>query len=243
MTIYYDPLIDYNNTLPAVFSWIMWGFYLLPNDRAMATRFYETVKRDYLVEKPDGTAYITFAPGATEDHPYMTVRALSLAQDLGDTETARKIRSHAEANYEPTWDRDTGEFYYGFGLNEPYPRGQYNANLMVAEVGGPGAWSRIYTEPNLEKFDQPTVYGVDFPSMGLSQAYYDQEKKTLVLRTYTADPAAQGRPTSFRVKNLERPSTCRVLMDGQAWDNWSVQDGEIEVSTEIDAHAFQIIET
>ena len=79
--------------------------------------------------------------------------------------------------------------------------------------------------------------------MGLSQAYYDQEKKTLVLRTYTADPAAQGRPTSFRVKNLQQPSTCRVLMDGQAWDNWSVQDGEIEVSTEIGVHAFQIIET
>lgn len=242
MTIYYDPLIDYNNTVPAVFSWIMWGFYLLPSDRAMATRFYEAAKRDYLVEKPDGTAYMAFAPGATEDHPYMTVRALSLANDLGDTETVGKIRAHVEANYEPTWDRDAGEFYYGFGLNEPYPRGQYNANLMVAEVGGPGSWSRIYTEPNLEKFDQPTVHGVDFPDMGLSQASYDPEKKTLALRTYPADPTAQGRPTSFRVKNLQQPRRCRVLRDGRAWDSWSVRDDEIEVSTEIDAHAFQIVE-
>ena len=110
VTIYYDPLIDYNNTLPAVFSWIMWGFYLLPSDRAMTTRFYEAAKRDYLVEKPDGTAYMTFAPGATEDHPYMTVRALSIANDLGDTETVRKMRAHVEANYEPTWDRSAGEF-------------------------------------------------------------------------------------------------------------------------------------
>jgi hypothetical protein len=84
---------------------------------------------------------------------------------------------------------------------------------------------------------------VDFPHLGLSQAYYDQEHQTLVLRTYTADPAAQGRPTSFHIKNLKQPSTCRVLMDGQACDNWSVQDGELEVSTEIGVHAFQIIET
>ncbi len=55
--------------------------------------------------------------------------------------------------------------------------------------------------------------------------------------------AAQGRPTSFRIKNLKQPSTCRVLMDGQACDNWSVQDGEIEVSTEIGSRSFQIIET
>ena len=55
--------------------------------------------------------------------------------------------------------------------------------------------------------------------------------------------AARGQPTSFRIKNLKQPDTCRVLMEGQVYDNWSVQDGEIEVSTEIDARSFQIIET
>lgn len=243
MTIYYDPLIDYNNTLPAIFSWLMWGFYLLPSDPGMATRFYEITKRDYLVEKSDGTAHMTFAPGATDDHPYMTARGLSMANELGDTQTVGKIRAHADAHYEPTWDRDAGEFYYRFGLNEPYPRGQYNANIMVSEVGGAGSWSRIYTAPNLEKFDQPTVYGVDFPYMGLSQAYYDQEEKTLVLKTYTADPAADGRPTNFRIKHLQRPATCRVLMDGQPYAAWSAQDSEIEVATEIGERSFQIIET
>ena len=127
-------------------------------------------------------------------------------------------------------------------MNEPYPRGQYNANLMVPEVGGPGSWSRMFTDPNLEKFGQPTVYGVDFPSVGLSQGYYDQQKKTLIIQTYTADPAADGQPTSFRIKNLQKPDACCVLMDEQAYDNWTVQNGEIEVSTEIGLRSFQIIE-
>jgi hypothetical protein len=242
VTMYYDPLVDLNHTIPAVFGWLMWGFYLLPNDPAMATRFYEAIKREYLIEKPDGTAHVILVPGATDDHQYMTVRMLAMANELGDTETVKKLQAHVEARYEPTWDRDAGEFYYGFGLNEPYPRGQYNANLMVPEVGGPGSWSRMFTDPNLEKFDQPTVYGVDFPSVGLSQAYYDQEKKTLVLQTYIADPAATGRPTNFRIKNLQQPDACRVLIDGQPCDTWTVQDGEIEISTEIGARAFHIIE-
>ena len=220
----------------------MWGFYLAPNDPAMARRFYEAIKKDYLVEKPDGTAHVILVPGATDDHPYMTVRMLAMANELGDAETVEKLQAHIEANYEPIWDRDAGEFYYGFGLNEPYPRGQYNANLMVPEVGTPGAWSRMFTKPNLDKFDQPTVYGVDFPRMGLSQAYYEQDKKTLVIQTYTADPAASGQPTSFRITNLKQPDACRVLMNGQPCESWTVQNWEIEISSEIGERAFQIIE-
>ena len=108
--MYYDPLVDLNHTIPAVFGWLMWGFYLLPNDPAMATRFYEAIKRDYLIEKPDGTAHVILVPGATDDHQYMTVRMLAMANELGDTETVKKLQGHVEANYEPTWDRDAGEF-------------------------------------------------------------------------------------------------------------------------------------
>ena len=70
----------------------------------------------------------------------------------------------------------------------------------------------------------------------------EKKKKTLVLQTYAADPAANGRSTSFRIKNLQKPDACRVLMDGQACANWTVQNGEIEVSTEIGLRSFQIIE-
>ena len=108
MTLYYDPLIDFKNTLAFSGSWIMWGFYLLPNDRAMAERFYEAAKKSCLIEKPDGSAHMVAVPGITTDHPYITVRTLSLANELGDTEVVKKIRAHVEAHYEPTRDTDAG---------------------------------------------------------------------------------------------------------------------------------------
>jgi hypothetical protein len=241
-TMYYDPLLDLNHTMPPSGLWIGWAFYLLPNDRAMAQRFYEAATQGCLVEKADGAAHMVAAPGRTKDDSYTTVLTLILAHELGDTEVVKKLRAHAEAQYEPTWDHKAGEFYYLFGLREPYPRGQYNANLMVAEIAGPGAWWRLFNEPNLTKFAEPTVYGVDYPRMGLSQAYYDRQQRTLVLRTYPIDQSAIGGPTSFRVQNLARPGDCTVLADGAPYSGWAVREGELEVTTTIDERSFQIVE-
>ncbi len=180
VTIYYDPFLDLNHSIPSSANWIAWGFNLVPNDREMAGRFYEVAKKGFLVEKPDGTAYMVAAPGITKDNPYVTARTLSLANELGDTEIVKKLRAHVEAHYEPTWDRGAGEFYYLFGLREPYPRGQFNAHLMVPEAAGPGAWWRLFNEPNLKKFEEPTVHDVDYPQMGLSQACYDRSKRVLI---------------------------------------------------------------
>jgi hypothetical protein len=242
VTFYYDPLLDLNHTIPLSGSWVNWGFFLLPNDRAMARRFYEVATRGSLVQPADGTAYMAAAPGMTKDDLYTTILTLSMANNLGDTEVVKKLRAHAEARYEPTWDRAAGEFYYLFGLREPYPRGQYNALIMVSEVGGPDAWWRLFNEPNLNKFAEPTVYGVDYPRMGLSQAYYDRQRRTLVLRTYPIDQSAIGSPTSFRVKQLARPDDCTVLADGAPYSGWAVREGELEVTTTIAQRSFQIIE-
>jgi len=240
--MYYDPLLDFHHKTPSSANWIEWAFYLLPNDREMAQRLYEAAKQGSLVEKADGTAHMVVAPGSTKDAPFITARALSLANEIGDTEVVKKLRAYVEAHYEPTWDREAGEFYYLFGLREPYPRGQYNANLMVSEVAGPGAWWRLFNEPNLKKFEEPTVQGVDYQRMGLSQAYYDRQQRMLVLRTYPIDQSAIGSPTSFRVKNLARPSDSAVLADGAPYDGWAVREGELEVTTTIVQRAFQIVE-
>jgi len=56
VTMYYDPLLDFNHKIPSSANWIAWGFYLVPNDREMAQRFYEVAKQGFLVEKPDETA-------------------------------------------------------------------------------------------------------------------------------------------------------------------------------------------
>ena len=208
----------------------------------MAQRFYEAAKKGFLVEKSDRTAYMVAAPGITKDNPYITARTLSLANELGDTEIVKKLRAYVEAHYEPTWDREAGEFYYLFGLREPYPRGQYNANLMVSEVAGPGAWWRLFNEPNLKKFDEPTVHDVDYPRMGLSQAYYDRSQRTLRLRTYPIDRSAIASPTTFRIKNLASPGDCTVFADGAPYSSWAVREDELELTTTIDERSFQIVE-
>jgi hypothetical protein len=47
--MYYDPVLDFNHTIPSSANWIAWEFYLVPNDREMAQRFYEVTKQGYLV--------------------------------------------------------------------------------------------------------------------------------------------------------------------------------------------------
>jgi hypothetical protein len=193
------------------------------------------------VEKPDGSAFIQPASGANVDDVYLTARALALAHALDDADKA-KLRAHAEANYEPTWDRQAGEFYYLFGLREPYPRGQYNAQIMLAEIGGAGAWPRLFNEPNLRKFEEPTVCGVDYPRVGLSEAHYDAGQRTLVLRTYAATPSAAGSETRFRVLNLKRPASCSVLVEGTPYARFRARNGELEIEATIDEKRYLVID-
>ena len=49
----------------------------------------------------------------------------------------------------------------------------------------------------------PTVHGVDFPTVCLSQAFYDVDRTSLIVSTHAGLPAAAGSPTSFRVANVE----------------------------------------
>ena len=76
-----------------------------------------------------------------------------MAKEFDDKAVYAKLMAHAEDNYDPTWDRDSGEFTWGFGLNlrSPIPRGQYNGYMATAEAGSPGAMARIYDGPNLRK--------------------------------------------------------------------------------------------
>ena len=121
----------------------------------------------------------------------------------------------------PAWDRDSGEFSWGFHLEEPHPRGQYNGYMATAEACSPGAMARIYDAPNLRKFLEPSVYGVDFPNVCLSQAYYDLDRRTLVVSMDPGLPRASGQPTTFRVNNVDA-QRCRVTVDGQPSQDWRI---------------------
>ena len=142
---------------------------------------------------------------------------LWLAGEFAEPDVKAKIWAAADERCEPTWNRDSGEFTLGFGLDEPYPRGQINARAMAGWVCTPGAWSRIFNEPNLAKFDQPTVTGVDFPRVALSEARWDGN--ALHLAAHPQNSAVAGTRTSMQITNL--PHAAEV---------WSIErpDGESE---------------
>ena len=187
--------------------------------------------------EPHREGSFNFATG--EPTPMMTVRGLALAKEFGENAIYAKLMAYAEDNYEPTWDTSSGEFTWGFGLNEPHPRGQYNAPLMAAEVGSFGAMARIYDAPNLRKFLEPTVYGVDFPSVCLSQAYYDVDRRCLLVSMDSGLSRARGQPTSFRVNNVEA-QRCRIMADGQPFEDWRIVGDELEITTTVGEHTFVI---
>jgi hypothetical protein len=232
---YYDPLLDYlcQGGFQAAASLI---FYLSPQRYADAERLYEWAA-PHLVPCSDSQALT-----AQFADPRRFALNLLDASEMGDTARYQELHALAEQYGEPTWDQVRGEFYYRFGLPEPYPRGQANAVIMAAEAGGKQAWWRIFNEPNLRKFGQPTVSGVDFPRLGISQAIYDEGKEVLSVATYAADPWLAGTVTAFTVEHLREPAQARLLRDGQDYEGWRVSGEErIEVKAEVQDHTYLVM--
>ena len=102
-----------------------------------------------------------------------------------------------------------------------------------------GAWRRLFNNPNLRKFHEPTVYDVDFPAVCLSQAWYDSVGRCLIIATDCGSPRAAGRPTTFRVANVD-PATCRVYVDGRPSTAWRSVDGDLEIATTVAEHLIRV---
>jgi hypothetical protein len=208
-------------------------FYLSPQDYADAERLYEA-SRPPIPGHPD--------PAALLANPRNFAKGLMNAREMGDSTQYQALHALAEQFGEPTWDRARGEFYYRFRLSDPYPRGQANAVIMAAEAGDKQAWWRIFNEPNLRKFDQPTVSGVDFPRLGISQATYDTGKEILAVSTYAADPWMAGTSTTFTVDHLREPARMRLLRDGSDYAGWRVSgESSIEIQAEVRDHAYLVV--
>ncbi len=235
MTAYYDPLIPYHH----------------PGDRVASMKFLPA--HGALPLKTDD-ARVLFESGVEQlnwrspepievaEGDFATLEILYgmfLAREFGDEPLYAKLKAYSEANHEPTLDEKTGEFTWRFGLNEEHPRGQLSATAVMAETAGRNAWSNLLNKPNLRKFLEPTVYDVDFPKLCLSQAYYDVERRLLVVATDAGAPGSAGEPTSFRVTNVV-PEACVIEVDGVHSDDWNPVEGDLEVSTTVDKHTFVI---
>ncbi len=242
-TNYYDPIIEYNHRVsmrPDGSGSFFWGNYdkflmvlgLAPQRKDVAQQFFNSAVECF--------GWRSLQP-ATEPpgNPRATLYGLAFGREFGDEAIFAKLKPVAEAQHEPTLDPDTMEFTWGFGLNEAHPRGQFNASAAMVEAISEGAWWRLFNEPNLRKFIDPTVHAVDFPTVCLSQAIYDEVRRTLIVATDAGVPSARGKPTTFRVTNIE-PKACTVIVDGQKSDDWREVDGDIEIATTVGEHTFLI---
>ena len=230
-TMYYDPLLDHHH--PGALKFTQ-AHGLLPLYSDDARVLFETH-----VDQLSWRGAEAIGSGAMRARVSDVIMGMFLAREFGDEALYARLKAYSEANYEPTWDTDTGEFTWGFGLKEEYPRGQLNATAAMAEAASSGAWSGLLNQPKLRRFLEPTVYGVDFPKVCLSQATYDVDRRLLAVATDAGAPLTAGEPTTFRVTNVV-PEHCVVEADGVLSDDWRVVDGDLEVSTTVGTHTFII---
>lgn len=157
-----------------------------------------------------------------------------LSKEWGLEDQAARIGAGINEVQQPTWDRALGEFTWGCNLDEPHPRGQFNAWLAAAEANSPGAWTRLSTERLPE--GEPLVEGVDFPTLALSEARWVDGELRLTLAPQ--NETVVGQPTSFRVTGLEDPASWSVA--GPDGTTSAVADGALEVRTTVGAHALVV---
>lgn len=205
LDLYYDPIVD-EHVGRGPMGIIAPTWYFAPQRPQVAQAGWRTAA---VVNGIVGDGPITGF-----DEPPKATMLLQFAGEFADADTKRRIWAAAEEHIEPSLDLVTGEFTLGFGLNEEYPRGQFNARAMAGWVCTPGAWARIFNEPNLAKFDEPTVEGVDFPQVALSEARWDGEALHIAAHPQNAELA--GMPTSVRITNVA--STEGWIMTGADGD-------------------------
>ena len=228
MTFYYDPTIDYHHRLPVGIGGLFPAYYLATQQPADARALFDAGRAQIGLADPSGHVS---APG-----PRATAIVLHLAREWGLHDLAGALSQAADASFAPTWDTDLGEFTWGFGYGEEHPRGQHNAAMAAAEVMSEGAWWRVANTGPGERFTQPTVEGVDFPDLTLTQAWWDADHATLHLRTAPRNDAVVGRPTTFRVTNLGDARAWTVdTADGMPLTT-SASGGDLEVTTTIGTH-------
>jgi len=228
ITSYYDPIVNHkSNNGPG--GGVGTAFLLLPQDPEFATFIYETAAN---------------AQGWND--PRVPIRAsasgLNMARALGDHTAVARLSAAAEREYDPRFFGEHGEkFGWWLGLNEGFPRGQRSASLMVSEVGSDGAWPRAFDAPHMDKFDAPTVEGVDFPALGVSQAWNDPSSGTLYVTTYPTTPDRRGNDTSWRVTNLPNPDDVYVLCNGEPFERVEVEGTDtVRLDTTMDDRQYQI---
>jgi len=201
-TLYYDPVVEVHHRLPATAA-LTTSYYLAPQVPDDARRLFAAACS---TAGYDGAIATPLRPGRGAPSSLVLAREWEIADLEG------RLAAAIEASFEPTWNRVTGEFTWGMGLDEPHPRGQFNAFLAAAEAAGPGRWSALSAAP-LEPC--PQVVDVEVPDVVLSRAEWRHGALLLTLDPVHPDPTAW---TEFRIVGVEPRLWWLAGIDGATMD-------------------------
>jgi len=226
-TTYYDPLEDFKVNGGAGGGTGV-AFYLLPQSPEIATILYDTAANAQGWRDP-----------RREIRP--SASGLTLAKALGDHTAVARLSAAAERYNEPRFfGEDMDKFGWWFNNGEPWPRGQSSAQMMISEIAE-GNWADAFKVKHMDKYNAPTLEGVDYPNLGVDQAWNDKDNGVLNIGTYAADRSLTGQATSWRITNLPNASEAVVICDGTTISNVEIVDGNtIRVPTDIGQHQYQI---
>ena len=234
VTMYYDALKDHHHsTLPP--HGLAIAFYAKPQAPEFAELLYRGAVNFMKWDDPS-------IPIMSLPDPRMMALGLSVSREFGDEVTYERLKKHAEENFEPRFfGMNESQFGFWFNLGEAWPRGQLSALAMCSEVCDKGAWEKLFNEPNLTKYDSPSISGVDFPSVGVKQAWHDDDKGVLTFKILDGNKTKSNQPTKVCVSNIPNPEKVEVTCDGLIFKNFSVEDdGTLLINTDVDTHLFQV---
>jgi hypothetical protein len=209
--------------------------YLYPQDARLGEELYECAMRQLGWNDPS-VPVIQWA-----DDPQMLSTAMWMARELGDTTTWDRLREISESQFEPRFfGEDNTRFAYWFGLDEPWPRGQFNATMAMIECAEPGAWSRVFNAPRTDLHAEPTLRGVDYPTIGVRRTHHDLGRRALEVDIFAATPARRGNATTFTVENLA-VDALDVRLDGRRHDGWRRTGHDaVEIDLTVDSHRLEL---
>ena len=229
VTLYYDPIEKFHFG-GGVAGGLMTAHLIQPQNPELGRLLYDAAA--------NAMGWRNTAATANAD-----TTGLVMAREMGDDLAYKRLSEAAERQFEPRFFGEHQEkFGWFFNNKEAFPRGQGSALLMAAEIAGPGDWTRAFAAPHLDKYTAPTVEGIEFPSVGVSQAWNDRATGTLHVVTYAAAPDKRGSETRWRVTNLPSTANLTVRLNGQPFNRFSaVGPRTIEITSTIDAHQFEIV--